>query len=102
MDFDATMKKLAPVSEHLSLGEQAADDQEWATARLELEHVDIGLGEVREAYRDAEAAQRPLIAKLAAPQSKRRDELAARIPALKVVSEGRAEEDPEQEIEPDE
>lgn len=89
------LNALGDAGERLDLCEQAIADNNFSSARDELDRADELLQAVREQWKASDAAQRPIIARLAKPLSERRAVLAARIPAKSVLSEGAAEPDPD-------
>jgi hypothetical protein len=100
MNLDPILKKAAEVTEHLDIAEGGAHERNWASVRIELDHLDVAFEELRERYRAASGVERPLIAQLVRPLRARYDRVSTQVPPLTIVSEGAAEPDPEEEIEP--
>lgn len=102
MSLDIALKTIASTAEHLDYAEEAVVEENWTTARIELDEVDIFLEELREIYRQTDSKQQPLLAKLVKPLRSRRDAVENGLPVQSVVSQGQAEQDPEEELEPEE
>jgi hypothetical protein len=99
--MDALLKLAADAGVEVSAAEAALDDGVPAAARDALDRADDALAALRERWPSMSAAERTVIGEAAAAVRRRRDELAARVPAVRPLSEGLAELDPEQERDPE-
>jgi hypothetical protein len=82
--------------------EEALAEGANTVAREALDTADMHIAELREHYKALPAADRPLLAQLAKPLSARREQLAARVPALRALGEiPEAEREPEDDGEPE-
>jgi hypothetical protein len=99
--MDALLKLTANAGVEVSAAETALEDDMPQAARDALDRADDVLAELRERWPDMSPPERALIGNAAAAVRRRRDAVAARVPARRVVSDTVAEVDPEQEQDPD-
>lgn len=103
--MDALLKLAADAGVEVSTAEAALEEGEAGEAgeaREALDRADDALAALRERWPAMSAAQRAVIGEAAGAVRARRDALAARLPAVRTVTDGVAELDPEQERDPDE
>jgi hypothetical protein len=100
--MDALLKLAAEAGVEVSAAEAALEEGAGAAARDALDRADDALAALRERWPEMTPAERTVIGKAAAAVRGRRDEVAARVPVARAVSDGVAELDPEQERDPDE
>ena len=100
--MDALLKLAADAGVEVSAAEAALDDGEAGEAREALDRADDVLAALRERWPTMSASERSVIGEAAAAVRARRDALASRLPAVRTVTDGVAELDPEQERDPDE
>ncbi|MCW3049238.1 MAG: hypothetical protein JWO74_3522 [Solirubrobacterales bacterium] len=98
--MDAHLKLLADVALHVSAAEEALAEGASISAAGELDAADAGLAELRERWPSMPAFERTLVGRTAAPVRQRLDEARARLPRRSALSEGAAEHDAEEEVEP--
>lgn len=99
--MDALLKLAANAGVEVSAAEDALEEGAHATARDALDRAEDALAALREQWPQMTAAERVLIGNAAGTVRARRDAVAARIPAVRPLSEGVAELDPEQERAPE-
>ena len=99
--MDALLKLAADAGVEVSAAEAALDEGEAGEAREALDRADDALSALREQWSAMSAAERSVIGEAAAAVRGRRDALAVRLPAVRTVTDGVAELDPEQERDPD-
>jgi hypothetical protein len=99
--MDAFLKLAADAGVEVSAAEAALEAGEAGEAREALDRADDALAALRERWSAMSAAERAVIGEAAAAVRARRDAIAAQLPAVRTVSEGVAELDPEQERDPD-
>jgi hypothetical protein len=100
--MDALLKLTADAGVEVSAAEAALEHGEAGEAREALDRADDALAVLRERWPAMSAAERAVIGEAASAVRTRRDLLAARLPAVRTVTDGVAELDPEQEHDPDE
>jgi len=100
--MDALLKLAADADVEVSAAEAALDEGAAGTARDALDRADDALALLRDRWGSMSAAERAVIGEAAGAVRARRDQLAARLPAIQTVTDGVAELDPEQERDPDE
>jgi hypothetical protein len=100
--MDALLKLAADAGVEVSAAEAAFEEGDAGVAREALDRADDALAALRERWGAMSAAERAVIGEAAGAVRARRDRLAARLPAVRTVTEGVAELDPEQEHDPDE
>jgi hypothetical protein len=100
--MDALLKLAADAGVEVSAAEAALAEGEAGEAREALDRADDALAALRERWSQMSAAERAVIGEAAGAVRARRDALAGRLPAVRTVTEGVAELDPEQERDPDE
>lgn len=100
--IDALLKLAADAGVEVSAAEAALDEGEAGEAREALDRADDALTALRERWPAMSAAERAVIGEAAGAVRARCDALAARLPAVRTVTDGVAELDPEQERDPDE
>lgn len=100
--MDALLKLAADAAVEVSAAETALEEGAPGMARDALDRADDALAELRERWPEMSAAERGLIGEAARVVRTRRDLLAARLPPVRTVTDGVAEDDPEQERDPDE
>ena len=98
--MDALLKLAANAGVEVSAAEDALEEGAYAAARDALDRAEDALAALREEWPRMTVAERVLIGNAAGAVRTRRDEVAARIPAVRPLSEGVAELDPEQERAP--
>jgi hypothetical protein len=99
--MDVLLKLAADAGVEVSAAEVALEQGEPGEAREALDRADDALAALRARWSAMSAAQRAVIGEAAGAVRTRRDLLAARLPAVRTVSDGLAELDPEQERDPD-
>jgi hypothetical protein len=99
--MDALLKLAANAGVEVSAAEAALEDDTPAAARDALDRADDALAALRERWPSMSAVERAVIGDAAAAIRHRRDEVAARVPAPRPLTDGIAELDPEQERDPD-
>lgn len=99
--MDALLKLAADAGVEVSAAEDALEEGANAVARDALDRADDVLAELRDRWPEMTAAERAVIGKVAGAVRRRRDEVSARVPAVRPLAEGVAELDPEQERDPD-
>lgn len=100
--MDALLKLAADAGVEVSAAESALADGEAGQAREALDRADDALAALRERWPEMSAAERAVIGEAAAAVRARRDHVAVRLPAVRTVTDGVVELDPEQERDPDE
>ena len=100
--MDALLKLAADAGVEVSAAEAALADGEAGEAREALDRADDALAALRERWPEMSAAERAVIGEAAGAVRARRDLLATQLPAVRTVTEGVAELDPDQERDPDE
>lgn len=100
--MDALLKLAANAGVEVSAAETALDEGEAGEAREALDRADDALAALRERWGAMSGAERAVIGEAAGAVRARRDALAARLPAVRTVTEGVAELDPDQERDPEE
>lgn len=100
--MDTLLKLAADAGVAVSAAEAALEQGEAGEAREALDRADDALAALRERWVAMSTAQRAVIGEAAGAVRARRDALAARLPAVRTVTDGVAELDPEQERDPDE
>jgi len=100
--MDALLKLTADAGVEVSAAEEALAGGEAGAAREALDRADDALAVLRERWPAMSASERAVIGEAAGTVRARRDALAGRLPAVRTVTEGLAELDPEQERDPDE
>jgi len=101
MGMDDLLKLAGDAGVELSAAETALDEEAYGEARDALDRADDALAALRERWPAMAPAERAVIGEAAGAVRARRDQLAARLPAVRTVTEGVAELDPEQERDPD-
>ncbi len=99
--MDALLKLAADAGVEVSAAEEALEEGSHQAARDALDRADDALAALRERWGAMSAVERRLIGEAAAAVRTRRDRLSARIPAVRPLTDGMAELDPEQERDPD-
>jgi hypothetical protein len=99
--MDALLKLAADAGVEVSAAEVAHEHGEAGEAREALDRADDALAALRDRWPAMSAAERAVIGEAAGAVRARRDALAGRLPAVRTVTEGLAELDPEQERDPD-
>jgi hypothetical protein len=99
--MDALLKLAADAGVEVSAAESALDAGEAGEAREALDRADDALTALRKRWSGMSAAERSVIGEAAGAVRARRDAIAARLPAVRTVTDGVAELDPEQERDPD-
>lgn len=99
--MDALLKLAANAGVEVSAAEEALAEGAAGAARDALDRADDALAELRERWPQMSAAERVVIGEAAGAVRARRDLVAARLPAVRTVTDGVAELDPEQERDPD-
>jgi hypothetical protein len=98
---DALLKLAADAGVEVSAAEAALEQGAPATARDALDRADDALAALRARWPAMSPAERSVIGEAAAAVRRRRDALAARLPALRPLADGVPELDPEQERDPE-
>lgn len=99
--MDALLKLAANAGVEVSAAEDALEEDAHAAARDALDRADDALAALRDRWPEMTGPERTLIGEAAGAVRRRRDEVARRIPAVRPLSEGIAELDPEQERDPE-
>ncbi|HYV14920.1 MAG TPA: hypothetical protein VE972_02745 [Conexibacter sp.] len=99
--MDALLKLAADAGVEVSAAEAALEDGTPAAARDALDRADDALAALRDRWPQMSPAERSVIGEAAAAIRRRRDEVAARVPAARPLTDGIAELDPEQERDPE-
>ena len=100
--MDALLKLTADAGVEVSAAEVALDEGAAGEAREALDRADDALAALRERWGTMSAPERAVIGEAAGAVRTRRDQVAARLPPVRTVTDGVAELDPEQERDPDE
>lgn len=99
--MDALLKLAADAGVEVSAAETALEDGAHGAARDALDRADDALAALRDRWPEMNAAERGVIGDAAAAIRRRRDEVAARVPTARPLTDGVAELDPEQERDPE-
>ncbi len=99
--MDELLKLAADAGVEVSAAETALDDEMPQAARDAIDRADDVLAALRERWPSMSATERVVIGEAAGAIRRRRDAVAARVPARRVVTDAIAEVDPEQEQDPD-
>jgi len=99
--MDILLKLAADAGVEVSAAEAALEAGEAGEAREALDRADDALAALREQWPAMSAAERAVIGEAAGALRVRRDAIAGRLPAVRTVTDGVAELDPEQERAPD-
>jgi hypothetical protein len=99
--MDALLKLAADAGVEVSAAEAALEEGAPGAARDALDRADDALAALRERWSEMSAVERTVIGEAARAVRVRRDLLAAQLPAVRTVTEGVAELDPEQERDPE-
>jgi hypothetical protein len=100
--MDALLKLAADAGVEVSTAEAAVEEGAHGSAREALDRADDALASLRARWPQMSPAERAVIGDAAAAVRRRRDAVAARVPAARPLAEGVAELDPEQERAPEE
>jgi hypothetical protein len=98
---DALLKLAGDAAVEVSAAEAALEEGAPAAARDALDRADDALAALRASWPAMSAAERSVIGEAAAAVRRRRDALAARVPAARPLTDGLPELDPEQERDPE-
>lgn len=85
----------------LTAAEEALEESAFHTARDHLDKVDVALEELRRRWLKMSEPERAVITPTAKEARARLDAAVKRVPKVSALSEGAAEVDPEQDLEPD-
>lgn len=99
--MDAHLKLLADASLDVTAAEEALEERAFHTARELLDQVDVALEELRRSWTEMSPAERGVVTPAAKEIRARLDAAALRVPRVTALSQGAAEVDPEQELEPE-
>jgi len=101
--MDLRLPLLADANLHIGIAEEAISESPpaYVTARSELEKAEAALEKLRADYLDLAANEQSLTAAMAKPLSARALRVLQLLPAPVAVSEGEAEFDPDEEIDPE-
>lgn len=100
--MDDLLKLAGDAGVEISAAEAALEEEAFGEARDALDRADDALAALRERWPAMSAAERAVIGEVAGAVRARRDALVAQLPAVRTVTDGVAELDPEQERDPDE
>lgn len=100
--MDDLLKLAGDAGVEISAAEAALEEEAFGEARDALDRADDALAALRDRWPAMTAAERAVIGEAAGAVRARRDRLAAQLPAVRTVTDGVAELDPEQERDPDE
>jgi hypothetical protein len=100
--MDLRLPLLADANLHLGVAEEALAEEALQTARSELEKAQAALDELRAIWPELDDSEQGLLQAMAKPLAQRAQAIEASLPRVQVVSSGRPESDPEEELEPDE
>jgi hypothetical protein len=98
---DALLKLTADAGVEVTAAETALKDDMPQAARDALDRADDLLAALRERWPEMSAPERTVIGNAAGAVRQRRDAVAARVPARRVVTDAAPEVDPEQEQDPE-
>jgi hypothetical protein len=98
--MDTHLKLLAEASLHVTAAEEAVAQTAYQTAREELDRAEEQLDALRAGWPEMSGPERAIVGPTAKSLKERVDAAARRIPKRTTLSEGTAEADPEEEIEP--
>jgi hypothetical protein len=99
--MDELLKLAADAGVEVSAAEGAVEEGAHGLAREALDRADDAFAELRTRWPATSPAERAVIAPAASAVKRRRDAVAARIPAVRPLADGIAELDPEQEHDPE-
>ncbi len=99
--MDELLKLAADAGVEVSAAEEALEEGAHQRARDALDRADDALAALRERWPSMAPAARGVIAPAATAVRRRRDAVAARIPAARPLTDAIAELDPEQEQDPE-
>jgi hypothetical protein len=99
--MDLRLPLLADANLHLGIAEEAADEHAWLTTRNELDKAETALDELRALWPEMGQTEQGLLAAIAKPLRLRADQVASRLPTTVIVSDGSAEHDPDEDVEPE-
>jgi hypothetical protein len=97
---DEHLKLLAEAGLQASAAEEALDDGDPGLAREPLAAVDDALAELRARWPEMSAAERAVVGPAASELRGRLDAARARLPKQAALSEGQAEHDAEEDVDP--
>jgi hypothetical protein len=99
--MDELLKLSADAGVEVSAAETALEDDMPQAARDALDRADDLLSALRDRWPSMSPAERAVIGNAAAAVRRRRDEVSARVPVRRVLSDAPAEVDPEQDEDPE-
>jgi hypothetical protein len=98
--MDLRLPLLADANLHLGVAEEALAEGATQTARSELEKAQAALDELRGIWPELDDSEQGLLQAMAKPLADRARAVEGALPRVQVVSTGKPEADPEQELEP--